>query len=101
MTSLDWLELTGTVAFFMFSIVCAYLSIHVERFTRYGQEALLASAAALFTAGLMRLLVLTGQIERETAIIVNSLTAIAVLILGAQLAVMRIVHSYYARRVRP
>ena len=91
MSGLDVLEVIGTGAFFVFSLICAYIAINAERFTRFGQEALLAAAAFLFTAGLMRLLVLADFITREQAVIVNSTAAISFVLIGMQLAVLRYV----------
>lgn len=93
MKDLDTLEVLGTTAMFLFSLTCAYTAIHIERFTRFGQEALLAAAAFLFTAALMRVCVLAGFISREDAVVVNSTAAIAFVLVGAQLATMRYVYA--------
>jgi hypothetical protein len=87
------LEIIGTVAIFAFSLMCAYVALNVERFTRFGQEALLAAAALLFTAGLMRICFLWGLISRENAVLVNSAAAIAFVLIGLQLTLMRYVYE--------
>ena len=90
--------MAGTAAIFVLSVTFAYIAIHVERFTRYGQEALLAAAAFLFTAGLMRLLVLADFVEREQAIIVNSAAAISFALIGGQLAALRFVSARIGKK---
>jgi len=91
------MEAAGTGAIFVLSLSFAYIAIHVERFSRYGQEALLAAAAFLFTAGLMRLLVFAEYIEREQAVVVNSAAAISFALIGAQLAALRFVQARLRR----
>lgn len=91
-SDMDILETVGTAAFFVFSFVLAYVAIHVDRFTRYGQEALLAAAGLLFTAALMRTLVLVGWLDREQAILVNSLAGISFLLIGVQLVAIKVVY---------
>lgn len=98
MTLLEWLELTGTIAFFAFAVVLAWIAVHLERFTRYGQEALLAGATLSFTAGLMRMLVFVSWLDREQAVIVNSVGAVTFLLIGVQLIVLREVQIHYRRR---
>ncbi len=95
---MDLLEGLGTAAFFVLSFLLAYVAIHVDRFSRYGQEALLAAAGLLFTGALMRTLVLVGWIDREQAILVNSLAAIAFLLVGIQLAAIKVVTVRHDRK---
>src|SRR5574337_80713 len=97
MSTTNWIELAGTVAFFSFALICAYLAMHVHRFTEIGREALLASAALTFTAALMRVLVLFGFIDREESIVVNSIAACSFVILAVQLAAVRILQSRQER----
>lgn len=93
MDAYDLVEVLGTFAIFAFALICAYTAVHIDRFTRFGQEALLAAAALFFTSGVMRLCVLAGFMEREQAIMVNSTAAIAFLLIGVQLAAMRFVYA--------
>jgi cbb3-type cytochrome oxidase subunit 3 len=90
----DVIEAIGTFAFFLFSLALAYIAINVSRFSRFGQEALLAAAAMMFTAALMRSLVFIGWIEREQAVVVNSIAVISFLIIGLQLAALRYVNAH-------
>jgi hypothetical protein len=55
---------------------------------------LLAAAGFLFTAGLMRALVLLGWLSREHAVIVNSVAALSFVVVGLQLAFMRKVDAH-------
>lgn len=95
---IDVLEAIGTISFFLFSLALAYIAINASRFTRFGQEALLAAAAMMFTAALMRSLVFIGWIDREQAVVVNSIAVISFLIIGLQLAALRYVNAHVQRR---
>jgi hypothetical protein len=95
---MELLEATGTVAFYAFSFLLAYVAINADRFSRYGQEALLAAAALLFTAALMRTLVVLDWIGREQAIMVNSVAAISFVLLGVQLAAIKLVAIRHEER---
>ena len=101
MSAADVLQIAGTVAFFLFALICAYLALNAERFSVYGKEALLAAAALMFTAGLMRMLVIWDRVTREEAMVVNSAAAIAFVLVGIQLVVMRLALVRYQRERQP
>jgi len=100
MSNYETIEIIGTIAFFVFSLTLAYIAVHADRFTRYGQEALLAAAALLFTGGIMRVLVLLDWISREEAVTIDSAAACAFVLIGGQLALLRHFHSKLERKLK-
>jgi len=96
MSTVDVLQLIGTLALTGLGLLSIRVGHSAERFSRYGRETLVALGVFLLFAAGVRILDLLDYLSPEWARVANGLGAVVCLAIVAQLAVLtRIEHRLH------